>query len=153
PTLMQKYLQAAERIASRAVGGDPLPKPGFFNRKDRVRRIGPGAIRVNEIVEYDAEYVFKVNLVGHRGANDKPVTLVMSIDGKPVKTETVPVQISAVNQQGGATQRSSQEVAVFLPAGEHDFRAEFVNDDGLETIPANVRLNAGRNIFPDTIEI
>ncbi len=35
PTLMQKYLQAAEKIASRAVGGDPLPKPGLFNPRDR----------------------------------------------------------------------------------------------------------------------
>ena len=31
PTLMQKYLYAAEQIASRAVGGDPLPKPGYFH--------------------------------------------------------------------------------------------------------------------------
>lgn len=153
PTLMQKYLSSAERIAARAVGGDALPKPGFFNRKDRIRRISPGAIHVDEIVEYDAEYIFRVNLVGRRGANDKPVTLVLSIDGKPVRTETVPVQISAVNQQGGATQRSSQEVTLFLPAGEHNFRAEFVNDEGLEAIPANVRLNPARNIFPESIEI
>lgn len=153
PTLMQKYLQAAERIASRAVGGDPLPKPGFFNRKDRARRLSASAIHVNEIVEYDAEYIFKVNLVGRRGAGDKPVTLVMSIDGKPVKTETVSVQISAVNQQGGATQRSSQEVAIFLPAGEHNFKAEFVNDEGLAAIPENARLNPQRNIFPEAIEI
>ena len=41
PTLMQKYLSAAEQIASRAVGGDPLPKPGFFNRRDRIRGSPP----------------------------------------------------------------------------------------------------------------
>ena len=58
---MQKYLSAAERIASRAVGGDPLPKPGVFNRRDRVRRLGDGTIQVNDIVEYDAEYIVRVN--------------------------------------------------------------------------------------------
>jgi hypothetical protein len=34
PALMQEYLAAAEKIAARAVGGDPLPPPGFANRRD-----------------------------------------------------------------------------------------------------------------------
>src|SRR5664279_774725 len=38
PTLMQKYLSVAEKIAARAVGGDPLPPPGFVNRRDLVRQ-------------------------------------------------------------------------------------------------------------------
>jgi hypothetical protein len=153
PTHMQKYLMAAERIASRAVGGDPLPKPGVFNRKDRVRRLDTSILQVDDIVEYDAEYIVRVNLIGHRGKDDKPVTVVLSVDGKPVKTEVVPVQISAVNQQGGATQRGSVETRVFLPGGMHRFRAEFVNDEFLATLPENARFNNNRNIYPDAIEL
>jgi mono/diheme cytochrome c family protein len=153
PTLMQKYLSAAEQIASRAVGGDPLPKPGVILRRDRIRRLSAGSVQLRDIIEYDADYVVRANLVGHRGNDDKPVNLVISVDGKPAKTVSVPVQISAVNRQGGATQRSSQEVKVFLTSGEHTFRAEFVDDEAVKAIPENARLNANRNIFPDAIEI
>jgi hypothetical protein len=33
------------------------------------------------------------------------------------------------------------------------FRAEFVGDEGLTAIPAEARLNAGRNIYPEAIEV
>jgi len=67
PTLMQKYLSAAEQIASRAVGdtytpSHPLPKPGFVNRHDRVRKVGDSTIELRDAVDYDAEYIVKVNL-------------------------------------------------------------------------------------------
>jgi hypothetical protein len=153
PTHMQKYLSAAEKIASRAVGGDPLPKPGVFNRRDRVRRIETGHLQLDDIVDYDAEYIVRANLIGHRGAKDKPVEVVISVDGKAVKTESVPVQISAVNQQGGATQRGTIEAKVFLPGGMHKFSVEFVNDEAVKEIPENARTNANRNIYPETIEL
>ena len=153
PTLMQKYLSVAEKLAARAVGGDPLPKPGFFNKRDRLHKLGPGAVELTDILDYDADYVVHVNLTGHRGAQDKPVTLVISVDGKPVKTETVPVQISAVNQQGGATQRRVVETRLFLTGNEHKFRAEFVHDEDLKAIPENARTNPNRNIVPESIEL
>jgi len=153
PTLMQKYLSVAEKIAARAVGGDPLPKPGFFSNKEHVRHLSGSCIELTEIVEYDADYIVHVNLLGHRGAQSKPVTLVISVDGKPYKTVTVPVQISDVNKQGGATQRGVEEVKLFLPSNQHVFRAEFVNDEELEKIPAAGRTNVNQNIFPDTIEL
>jgi len=153
PTLMQKYLQVAEQIASRAVGGDPLPKPGLFNKRSRIRRLDADTIEFRDRIDYDADYTVRALIVGHRGDKDKPVTLVLSVDGKPVKTVEVPVQISAVNKQGGATQRSSQEQNVFLPQGEHTFRAAFINDVDLKEIPAQAHFNNNRNIYPDTIEI
>ena len=153
PTLMQKYLSAAEQIASRAVGGDPLPKPGFVNRHDRVRKVGDSTIELRDAVDYDAEYVIKVNLTGHRGDKDKPVLLRISVDGKPVKEVEVPVQISAVNKQGGATQRGVEEGRVFLTANEHTFRAEFVNDEFVKPLSSQARSNANANIFPESIEI
>ena len=134
PALMQKYLSVAEKIAARAVGGDPLPKAGFFTDKERVRHLPGSGIELTDIVDYDADYIVHVNILGHRGKDSKPVTLVISVDGKPYKTSTLPVQISAVNQQGGATQRAYEEVKVFLTGNQHTFRAEFVNDEELEKI-------------------
>ncbi len=153
PALMQQYLAAAEKIAARAVGGDPFPEPGIFTRRESVRRAGDSAIELKALLEYDAEYVVRVNVTGHRGVEDPPVTLAISVDGAPIKTVEVPVQMSAVNKQGGGTQRSVQEARLFLPGNEHVFRAEFVNDEGLAKIPENQRRNSGQNIFPDTIEI
>jgi cytochrome c553 len=152
PTLMSKYMQAAEQIASRAVGGDPLPKPGLFNKKSRIKRLDIDTIEFKDRVDFDADYIVRALLVGHRGDNDKPVTLVISVDGKPVKTIQVPVQISAVNKQGGATQRSSQEQQLFLTQGEHTFRVAFVNDEDIRNIPVTAHFNNNRNIYPDTIE-
>ncbi len=153
PTLMQKYLSAAEQIAARAVGGDPLPKPGFVNRHDRVRKVGDSAIELKDAVDYDAEYIVKVNLTGHRGVTDKPVKLRISVDGKTLKEVEVSVQISAVNRQGGATQRGVEEARVFLTANEHTFRAEFLNDDFVKPLDAAARANANSNIFPESIEV
>jgi hypothetical protein len=153
PTLMQKYMSAAEQIASRAVGADPLPKPGFLNRKSRVRRVGPGAIELKDRVDFDAEYVVRALVTGSRGQNGKPVTLVLAVDGKPVKTVNVETAITLVNRQGGATQRTSEEIRVFLPQGDHVFRAAFVNDEALQEIPEKFRLMAARNIFPESFEI
>jgi mono/diheme cytochrome c family protein len=51
PALMQKYLSAAERIAARAIGGDPLPSPGVFTRRDRVRRLSDNVIELEYIFD------------------------------------------------------------------------------------------------------
>lgn len=153
PTLMQKYLAAAEHIAARAVGGEPLPRPGIFTRRNQVRRLDDGVTELKTIVEWDAEYLVRVALTGSRGPEDKPVTVVISIDGKAVKTATVPVAMNLVNRQGGSTQRAIEEVRVFLPANEHTVRAEFINDSDLAKIPVRARGDLKQNIVPEFIEI
>ena len=153
PLLMQKYLAAAESIAARVVGGGPLPSPGIFTKRSRVRAVGDGAVELREIVSYDAEYVVRVSITGNRKPEDQPVTLVISVDGRPVRTVTVPVQLSAVNRQGGATQRSVEEARVFLTSNEHVFRAEFAGDEDLKNIPEADRRNASKNIFPEFIDV
>lgn len=153
PTLMQEYLSAAERIAARAVGGDPLPPSGFVNRRDLVRRVGPGVIEMKYVADYDAEYVVKVNLNGYRNGADRPVTLRISVDGKPSKTVDVDVRMSAVNRQGGNTQRHVEEERVFLTANEHIFRAEFLNDDFVRDLGEKALTNPHSNIFPESFEI
>jgi hypothetical protein len=70
-----------------------------------------------------------------------------------VKTVHVPVQFSFVNRQGGATQRSTEEIRLPLSEGDHIFKAQFVKDDAVTAIPQADRLNANKNIFPEAIEI
>jgi mono/diheme cytochrome c family protein len=153
PTLMQKYLAAAESIAARVVGGSPLPSPGIFTKRSRVRAVGDGAVELRDIVSYDAEYVVRVGIAGNRTPEDRPVTLVISVDGEPVKTATVPVQLSEVNRQGGATQRTVEEARVFLASNEHVFRAEFVNDEDLKKIAQADRRTPSKNIYPEFIDV
>jgi hypothetical protein len=153
PALMEKYLFSAERIASRAVGADPLPKPGVFSEKARMMRLGPGVAQCTDHVEYDAEYTFRAILAGHRRAEDKPVTVELLVDGKLLKTATVDVKISEVNRQGGATERKNLEVRAFLTEGPHTFRIAIVKDEGLRDIPKEARFNTNRNIFPESIEL
>ena len=66
PALMQRYLSAAERIAARAIGGGPLPSPGVFTRRSRVRKIADGAIELKDVLEYDADYTVRVGVTGAR---------------------------------------------------------------------------------------
>ena len=153
PTLMQQYVTAAERIAARAVGGNTFPEPAIFTRRAGVRRAGDSAIELKTVLDYDADYVIKIAITGRRGADDPPVDLAILVDGKPIATSSVPVQISAVNKQGGATQRAVREARVFLTANEHVFRAEFVNDEGVAKIPEKSRRDAAANIFPEFIDV
>jgi hypothetical protein len=153
PTLMQKYLTSAESIAARVIGGGPLPSPGIFTTRSRVRAVADGVVELREIVSYDAEYVVRVSITGNRTAEDRPVTLVISVDGQPVRTTTVPVRLSDVNRQGGATQRSVEEVRVFLTSNEHLFRAEFVNDEDLKKIAHADRRTPSKNIYPEFIDV
>lgn len=152
PTLMQRYVIAAEKIAARAIGADPLPKPGLFDRRSRVQRKGAGVMELNDIIEFPADYVIRAKFIGHRGVDGKPVLTRISIDGKPVKEVEVPTAFTLVNRQGGATQRTQEEVRVFLNDGPHRFRVEFVNDEAGKSIPPGP--GPGRNnIVPDSFEI
>jgi hypothetical protein len=153
PVLLQQYLSAAEQIASRVVGADPLPKPGLFNKKDKVRRSDTDTIEVADYIDYDAEYIVRALITGHRGAQGKPVALAMFIDGKPVKTVEVESAFTLVNRQGGATQRTSEEVRVFLPEGPHSFKAAFINDEVMKTVAEKDRMNSSKNIYPESFEI
>src|SRR5262249_17313507 len=143
----------AERIAARAIGSDPLPRPAIFTRRTQVRRLDDSVTELKTIVEYDADYLVRVGVAGSRGPEDKPVNLVISVDGQPFKSVTIPVQMNLVNRQGGATQRTVEEVRVFLPGNEHTFRAEFVNDEDLAKIPQRARGDLKQNVIPEYIEV
>lgn len=96
PLLMEKYLNAAERIATRALALETLPKPvetpysmkaavsGALatSGSGSIRRLGPSAIEVTHRFEFDGEYTLRVGLPGDRGAQGKPVKMNVWVDGQ-----------------------------------------------------------------------
>jgi Protein of unknown function (DUF1587) len=57
PVLMEKYLAAAGRIASRAIGAEPLPKPleiSYANKDKKIRRVDFSTIEAVGRIEFDA---------------------------------------------------------------------------------------------------
>ena len=94
PVLMEKYLDAAERIAARAIGAEPLPKPIEVESHPALQD-GPAArferVEATHRVELDADYRFRsaCRASAQRAA---PVTLGLWMDGKllhsmPVETK------------------------------------------------------------------
>lgn len=136
PLLMEKYVYAAERIASLAIGADPLPKPTLLEQKpEKVKRIDIGATEANEYLDYSGEYVFRVWVRGHLGPNGQPVKLQMFVDDKPVHAVDVPTVENETTTVARDAQRTNQEVKVYLTAGEHKFRAEIVGEEFRKPVP------------------
>jgi hypothetical protein len=147
PILMEKYLHAAESIAARAMGADPLPKPieiAYLNREKKIRRLDAGTIEAAHRVDFDAEYIVRFHLPGERPADARPVTLCLWMDGKLLDSksvETKPSKLVYFNPY------SEEEMRLVLPAGDHVFRAGFINDDYVKTLsPADAR-NQKKNKF------
>jgi len=142
PLLMEKYVHAAERIAALAIAADGLPKPTLFELKaDRTRRLDIGASDITEHLDYSGEYVFRVRIRGHLGPKGQPASLQISVDGKPIHTVEVDTAENETSTVARDIQRSEQEARVYLTAGPHTFRAEFVGDQFRKPVP---RPPAGR---------
>jgi mono/diheme cytochrome c family protein len=129
PMLMEKYLEAAERIAARALGADPLPKPvevEYAAKTKTIRRPDVSTIEATHRIDFDAEYIVRIGLPGQRGADAKPVTMNFWMDGKllhSMPVETKPSKLIYFNPY------SEEEFRIFLPEGDHVFRVGFINDE------------------------
>ncbi len=130
PVLMEKYISAAERIAARAIGADPLPKKPltaeYSRTNGQLRRVDFSTAVATHRVDWDAEYVIRVGLPGERAADAKPVALAIFMDGKKIDeklVETKPSKLVYFNPF------SEEEFRVYLPEGDHNFRVAFLNDD------------------------
>jgi len=68
PVLMEHYLNAAESIAARAIGANPLPKKPIevsYAAKDKtIRRPDFSNIEATHRVDFDAEYIVRFGLPG-----------------------------------------------------------------------------------------
>ncbi|MDX2180076.1 MAG: DUF1592 domain-containing protein [Bryobacteraceae bacterium] len=151
PVLMEKYLNAAERIAARAIGGDPMPKPMevSFELKDKnLRRVGPSAVETTGRLDWDGEYQVIIGMPGERGKDAAPVTLGFWVDGKLVHTmsvETKPSGLVYFNPY------SEAEFRIRLTEGEHTYRAGFIGDEFVKTLSEKEVFNNQKNKFLNMI--
>ena len=151
PLLMSKYMGAAQRIASRALGLDPLPKPIEIERSNRARaitRIDRSTIETTFRVDFDGDYNIRFGLQGERPADAKPVTLALWIDGQLVHSmsvETKPSKLVYFDPY------SEEHMRVHLTEGEHTFRAGFLDDDFVGTLATADLYNRKKNKFVDSL--
>jgi Protein of unknown function (DUF1592)/Protein of unknown function (DUF1588)/Protein of unknown function (DUF1587)/Protein of unknown function (DUF1585)/Protein of unknown function (DUF1595) len=152
PLLMEKYLSAAAKIAARAVGADPLPgKPlelqlAFKDRK--VRRVDPSTIEGAGRLEFDGDYVVRFGLQGQRGEDARPVKLGFWMDGKLLNT------ISAETKPSGLVYFdpfSEEQMRLYLPEGDHVFRAAFIDDDFVKALTPKELYDRKKNKYVDSI--
>jgi mono/diheme cytochrome c family protein len=152
PVLMEKYLAAAQRIASRAVGADPLPRPleiEYANKDNKIRRIDFSTIEARGRIEFDGEYIVRFGLPGERGKDAKPVVLGFWMDGKQLATipvETKPSGLVYFNPY------SEEETRLILPEGDHVFRAAFLNDDFVKDLTQKDAYDRKQNKYIDSIK-
>ena len=130
PVLMEKYLNAAETIASRAMGADPLPKKPIEATSDlktkTLRQLDFSTVETTHRVDFDGDYTVRFGFPGARSADAKPVKMSFWMDGQLLQTidvETKPSKLVYFNPFSDA------EIKVYLPEGDHVFRAAFLNDD------------------------
>ncbi len=148
PVLMEKYMAAAERLAARAIGADPLPKKPleaeYSRRTSGLRRVAPGTVEATHRIEWDGEYIIRFGLPGERSADAKPVPLGFWMDGKlrhSMPVETKPSKLVYFNPY------SEEEMRLFLPEGDHTFRAGFINDDFVKGLAQQDLYNNKKNKF------
>jgi hypothetical protein len=151
PVLMDRYLAAAARIASRAVGADPLPKPleaQYANKDKKIRRVDFSTIEASGRIEFDGEYIVRFGLPGERAADARPVTLAFWMDGKllhSMPVETKPSTLIYFDPY------SEEQMRLFLPEGDHVFRAAFLDDDFVKGFNAKDAYDRKKNKYLDSI--
>jgi hypothetical protein len=151
PTLMDRYLAAAGRIAARAVAADPLPKPleiQFAFKDKRIRRVDFSTIEAKGRIEFDGEYTVRFGLQGERAPDGKPVILAFWMDGKlmhSMPVETKPSKLVYFDPY------SEEQMRLVLPEGDHTFRAAFVDDDFVKGLSVKDAYDRKKNKFIDSI--
>src|SRR5262245_32914731 len=148
PVLMEKYMAAAERIAARAIGADPLPKrpveAEYSRRTSNIRRLDVSTVEVTHRIEWDGEYTIRFGLPGERGADAKPVTMGFWMDGKllhTIQVETKPSKLVYFDPY------SEEEMRLFLPEGDHTFRVAFINDEFAKSLSMREAYDNKKNKF------
>ena len=152
PVLMDRYMDAAETIAARAMGADPLPKKPLeaqYHIKDKtIRRLDLSTIEATHRVEWDADYTVRIGMPGARAADAKPVTLGFWMDGKLLKTlpvETKPSNLVYFDPY------SEAEMRLYLPSGDHVFRAAFIDDDFVKNLSEKEAYSSKKNKYLNSI--
>jgi cytochrome c553 len=152
PVLMEKYITAAETIASRAVGADPLPKKPveieYHTKNKNIRRIDRSTIEATHRVEWDGEYNIRFGMPGQRAEDAPPVKLGFWMDGQLLNTitvETKPSKLVYFNPY------SEEQMHLYLPEGDHVFRAGFIDDPFVKDLSDKDAYNNKKNKFLESM--
>jgi len=153
PLLMERYLQAAGRISTRALGLDTLPKKPLeleLAYKDRrVERVDHSTIQGVGRIPFDGEYVVRFGLQGERGKDAAPVVLAFYVDGKMVQSMEVETKPSGLVY---FDPYSEEQMKVVLSEGEHTFRASFLKDDFVAKLTDRELYDRKKNKFVDSMK-
>ena len=151
PVLMEKYLNAAERIARWAISTELPPKPivdEYHQRDRKIRRVDPSTVEAVHRVEFAGDYTVRFGLPGERAPDGKPVTLNLWMDGKLLTSKQIETKPSGLVY---FDPYSEEEVKIYLPVGDHVFRAGFTNDDFVKSLPSGDLYNNKKNKFLNSI--
>jgi Protein of unknown function (DUF1592)/Protein of unknown function (DUF1588)/Protein of unknown function (DUF1587)/Protein of unknown function (DUF1585)/Protein of unknown function (DUF1595)/Cytochrome C oxidase, cbb3-type, subunit III len=151
PLLMSKYIAAAQRIASRAMGIDPLPKPVEIERSSRTKaitKLDRSTVETTFRVDFDGDYTVRFGLQGERAADAKPVTLAFWIDGKLAQSKSIETKPSKLIYFDPF---SEEQMHLHLTEGDHTFRAAFLDDDFVGTLAQADVYNRKKNKFIDAL--
>jgi cytochrome c553 len=151
PLLMEKYVAAAEKIAARAVGNVPLPKPTttkYDADSHNLTRVDVSTAEATHKVDFDADYDVLIGMPGARPGDAAPVDLGLFMDGELIHKMKVETKESDLVYFGAF---SDAHFRVTLPVGEHVFRAVFLNDPYIATIPEKDYFRGSVNKYPATI--
>ena len=127
PILIEKYLSAAEKIASAAIGADPMPKPLTWEgrRSDRaIRRVKLSTSETTHRLDLGAEYIIRVVFTGNPAKTDAAPTMGLWVDGNLLASK--PFTLPAAAPAGG---EHTEEVRIYVEAGDHVFRAGLIGDN------------------------
>ena len=129
---MEKYLKPhrPSRLARSAPTLPPKPFEVEYAQKDgRVRRVDRGMIEATHRIDFDGEYDLRFALPGERKGGEA-VKFGFWMDGKLIhsmEVETKPSGLVYFSPYSEAAFR------LYLPAGDHLFRAGFMDDDYSKT--------------------
>ncbi len=88
-------------------------------------------VEASHRVDFDGDYTVRFGFPGERRADAKPVKMGFWMDGQllgRIDVETKPSKLVYFNPFSDA------EMRVYLPEGDHVFRAAFIDDDFVKTI-------------------
>jgi mono/diheme cytochrome c family protein len=155
PLLTERYLAAADRIARWAISTEIPAKPieaDYRARDRRIRRVDRSTIEAEHRVEFAGAYTVRIGLPGERppvnGKDAAPVTLGLWMNGALIATKTVETKPSGLVY---FDPYSEEELRVQLSEGDHVFRAGFIDDGFVKTLPAAESYDRRKNKFLDSM--
>ena len=155
PLLTERYLAAAERIARWAISTETPPNPieADYRARDRkIRRVDRSTIEAEHRVDFAGAYTVRIGLPGERpqvnGKDAAPVTLGLWMNGTLIASKTVQTKPSGLVY---FDPYSEEELRVQLTEGDHVFRAGFIDDAFVKTLPAADSYDRRKNKFLDSI--